>query len=222
MKITIKKIGVLFALLLIITTTSFSNNSTQSPQNINIDSRFLLEGKKLIDPRSIKKIDEIGNELFTKTGISVYIHALDFYPVNKFKDIKAKVAYIKELEKEVVSGLEEPFVLLSMAVKNRHVNIISSKGLESIVDKDDVLDNYVVPLLASKDKNTPYAKVSAAVLNGYAEISDSIAESKGFKLKSSIGSGNTDFTSVWKVFMYFIVISGLLLYTYAVLRAKKA
>lgn len=222
MKITLTKIGVLFALLLTITTTSFSANSTQTPQNINIDSRFLLEGKKLIDPRSIQKIDEIGNELFSKTGVSVYLHALDFYPVNKFQDVEAKVAYIKELEQGIVEKLDSPFVLLSMAVKNRHVNIISSRGLESIVDRDDILDNYVVPLLASKDKNTPYAKVSAAVLNGYAEISDSIAESKGFKLESSIGSGNTDFTSVWKVFMYFIVISGLLAYTYAVLRAKKA
>jgi hypothetical protein len=215
------KIGVLFALLLTITTTSFSADSTQTPQNINIDSRFLLEGKKLIDPRSIKKIDEIGNELFSKTGVSVYIHALDFYPVNKFKDMKAKMRYIKELEKGIVEKLDTPFVLFSMAVKNRHVNIIYSKELNSIIDKDDILDNYVVPLLASKDKNTPYAKVSAAVLNGYAEIADTIAESKGLKLESSIGSGNTDFTSVWKVFMYFIVVIGLLLYTYAVLRAKK-
>ena len=217
------KIGVLFALLLTITTTSFSADPVQqTPQDINIDSRFLLEGKKLIDPRTIQKIDEIGNELFSKTGVSVYIHTQDFYPVNKFENMKAKMEYIRELEQGIVKKLDTPFVLLTMAVKNKHVNIISSKGLESIIDRDDILDNYIVPLLASRDKNTPYAKVSASVLNGYAEISDTIAESKGFKLESSIGSGNTDFTSVWKVFMYFIVISGLLAYTYAVLRAKKA
>jgi hypothetical protein len=219
---TFTKIGVLFALLLTLTTLSFSANNSTTPKTINIDSRFLLEGKKLIDPRTIKKIDEIGNELFSKVGINIYIHALDFYPINKFKDMDAQIAYTKELEHKIIENLDTPFVLLTIAVKNRHVNIISSKDLESIVDKDDILDNYIIPLLASKDKNTPYAKVSAAVLNGYAEISDSIAESKGFELKSSIGSGNTDFTSVWKVFMYFIVISGLLLYTYAVLRAKKA
>ncbi|SFV55394.1 Arginine/ornithine antiporter ArcD [hydrothermal vent metagenome] len=212
----------LFALLITLTTSIFSDNNISSkvPQNINIDSRFLLEGKKLIDPRSIKKIDEIGNELFNKTGVNVLVYAQDFYPKN-FDNKGEEIAYTKKLEQGLVQEQKNSFVLFTMAVKNRHVNIIASKDIESSIDKDDILDNFVIPLLASKDKNTPYAKVSAAVLNGYAEIADSIAEDRGLKLESSIGSGNTNFTSIWRVFMYFIVISGLLVYTYAVLRAKK-
>ena len=46
------------------------------------------------------------------------------------------------------------------------------------LNKNDILDGYVVPLLASKDKNTLFAKVSAATLNGYAAIADILAESK--------------------------------------------
>ncbi len=222
MKITITKIGVLLALLFGIITPSFSAENTTIPEDINIDSRFLLDGKKMIDPRTIKKIDEIGSELFTKTGVSVFVHALPFYPINEFENMDKKMAYIKRFEENITKSLDTPFVLLTMAIRDKHVNIISSQKLKSMVDKNDVLDNFVVPLLASKDKNTPYAKVSASVLNGYAEIADSIAEAKDIKLESSIGSGNSDFTSIWKVFIYTVVVIGLLLYTYAVLRAKKA
>ncbi|MCH9740578.1 MAG: hypothetical protein K0U38_07030 [Epsilonproteobacteria bacterium] len=221
MKTLFKNIGVLFALLITLTTFSFSDNNA-TPQLINnIDSRFLIEGKKLIDPRSVQKIDEIGNELFSKTGVNIYVYAKDFYPINEFESIKAKHTYIKGLEDDIVAKLDSPYVLLSMAVKEKHVNLLSSSDVSPMVDKDDILDNFIIPLLASKDKNTPYSKVSAAILNGYAEVADRVAEVKGLKLESSIGSGNTNFTSVWKVFMYFIVITGLLAYTYAVLRARK-
>lgn len=222
MRTILTKTGVLFALLLILTTASFSdNNSTQVPQIKNIDSRFLLEGKKLIDPRTVEKIDEIGNELFSKTGVNIFVHLQDTYPIDEFKDIEAKMAYIKELEQGIVDKLNAPFVLFTMAVKNKHVNIISSDELNSIVDRDDVLNSFVVPILVSKDKNTNYAKVSVAIFNGYAEISDSIAEAKGIKLDSSVGSGNTNFTSVWRWIMYFIVVSGLLVYAYAYIRQRK-
>ena len=222
MKNLLTKIGVLFALLLTITTASFSdNNISQVPQIKNIDSRFLLEGKKLIDPRTVEKIEEIGNELFSKTGVNLLIHLQDSYSIAKFKDIEAKRAYIKEFEQDIVDKLDAPFILFTMAVKNKHVNIITSDELKSIVDRDDVLNNFVVPILVSKDKNTNYAKVSVAIFNGYAEISDSVAEAKGIELKSSVGSGNTDFTSIWRWIMYFIVISGLSVYTYAYIRQKR-
>ncbi len=57
------------------------------------------------------------------------------------------------------------------------------------IDKDSILDRHIVsPVWQSKDKNSLYAKVSAAMLNGYASIADEIAESRGIELKSSIGN----------------------------------
>ncbi len=75
-----------------------------------------------------------------------------------------------------------------MSLEDTHVNILFSKSLEGLIDKDMILNRHIVPPLASRDKNTIYAKVSAAMLNGYASIVDNIAEKRGIKLKSSIGN----------------------------------
>ena len=65
------------------------------------------------------------------------------------------------------------------------------------------------------------SKVSAAALNGYAEISEEIALSKGVTLTSSIGSEGKTASTIWKVFMYTMVLSGIILYFLVILREKK-
>ena len=95
---------------------------------------------------------------------------------------------MKQYEQNIIKDLKKPYVVLTIFVDQMHANVIISDSLKTIVDRDDVLDNYVIPLLASKDKNTLFAKSSAACLNGFAQIADSIAKSKNIKLESSIGS----------------------------------
>lgn len=221
MKSFFNKIGVLFALLLTLSVSITADTNTSVPPKINIDSRFILEGKKSIDPRAIEKIDAMGSELFVKTGVSAYIYATERYQNIKFDNIKSKMAFIKSFEENITKDLKEPFVLLSVSVEDTHINIRYSDELKGMIDRDDILDNNIIPVLASKDKNSVYAKMSAALLNGYAAITDSVAEAKGIKLESSIGSAGTTFSAVWRVFMYFVIISGLLVYTYAVLKSRK-
>ena len=96
-----------------------------------------------------------------------------------------------------------------------------SKDLESIIDKDDILDGYVIPLLASKDKNTLFAKTSAASLNGYAQIADSIAKNANIKLESSIGSEGKTAGTLWRVFIYTLVVFGIIAYTLIVMRERR-
>jgi len=221
MKSFFYKIGVLLALLLTLTAISSADTNTSVPKKINIDSRFILEGKKNIDPRAIEKIDAMGRELFVKTGVSVYIYATERYQNIKFDNTQSKIAFIKSFEENITKDLKKPFALLSVSVEDTHINIRYSDDLKGVIDRDDILDNNIIPVLASKDKNSVYAKMSAALLNGYAAITDSVAESKGIVLKSSIGSGGTTFSAIWRVFMYFIIVTGLLAYTYAVLKSRK-
>ncbi|XPS40232.1 hypothetical protein ACN2C3_00595 [Aliarcobacter butzleri] len=101
------------------------------------------------------------------------------------------------------------------------VNLIFTEDFKNIIDKNEILDGYVVPLLASKDKNSLYAKVSAATLNGYAAIADTLADSKNIKLENSIGNSGKVSGTIWRVFMYTLVVVALLVYTYAVLRKRK-
>jgi len=215
------KIGVLFALLLTSTAFLTADTNRSVPTKTDIDSRFILEGKKSIDPRAIEKIDTMGNELFLKTGVSVYIYAVERYANKMHNDTKSKIEFIKSFESNITKNLKDPFALLTVSVDDQQVNIIYSDELKSAIDRDHILDRNIIPLLISKDKNSVYAKVSAALLNGYAAITDSIAESKGLKLESSIGSEGTTFSDIWRIFMYTIISIGLLVYAYAMFKSRK-
>jgi len=230
MRVLFKKLGVLIALLLITETSSLiasenANVSTPSsavPQVININSRFILEGKELIDPRTIQKIDEMGKELFEKTGVNVYIYTKKSYLNKEVKDKKEKYTLIKEYEESILTKVKNPYVLISVAVDNMHINMFNSEDLNKVVDKDRILDRAIVPILVSKDKNSIYSKLSVALLNGYGEIVDIVAmELKGIKLDSSIESGASAFKEFWRYFMYFLVITGLVVYIYAMRRGRK-
>lgn len=188
--------------------------------NLNA-SNFILSDDGLVDPRAASKINEIGTEAKSKLGVNIYIYAKQSLNLDTNTSTQDKIKYIKNYESEIVNSLAKPFVLLTIAVEDTHVNLIVSSKLKETVDKNEVLNGYVVPLLASKDKNTTYAKASAALLNGYAAIADMIAESKSIKLESSIGSSGKIAGTIWRVLMYSLIVVGILLYTFAVLRRKK-
>lgn len=203
------KAGVIFSLLLFFITLQASEN------------KYILHDEGLVDPRASEKIFEIGSEVEKKIGSKIYLYLKYDYGISDDVSIKDKFAKIKEYESNIVKELDGSYVLITMSLDHTHVNLYKSSDLNEVVDKDDILNGYIIPLLASKDKNTLLSKTSAAMLNGYAQIGDVLAENKGIKLDSSLGSGGKTAGTIWKVFMYFLVIGGLLLYTYAVLKSKK-
>jgi len=184
-------------------------------------SKFVLNDGGVIDPRVMEKIDQIGDESQKKLGVNIYVYAKKSYNLNEDISTKDKIKYIKDYETNIVKDLVNPYVILTVSLDDTHVNLIVSSELKNVVDKNEILNEYVVPLLASKDKNTLFAKASAAILNGYAAIADIVAESKNVKLESSIGSSGKVAGTIWKVFMYTLVVAGILLYTFAVLKRKK-
>lgn len=207
-KINFLKVGVIFSLLLFLC----SNLSAQ---------QFILNDDKLIDDRAAIKINEIGAEVKSKLGVNIYVYAKSNLGLGENVKTKDKIDFIKNSENQIVSTLEAPYVLLTIAVEETHVNLLFSEDLKEIIDKDDILDGYIVPLLASNDKNTLFAKVSAATLNGYAAIADTIAEANQITLESSIGNAGKVSSTIWRVLMYTLVVLGLLAYTYAILRKRK-
>ena len=207
-KINFSKVGVIFSLLLFL----YSNLNAQE---------YILSDDGLIDPRAKEKINQIGAEVKSKLGVNVYIYAKSNLGLEENIKTKDKIEFIKKNEEQIIATLEKPYVLLSIAIEETHVNLLFSDEFKNVLDKNDILDGYVVPLLASKDKNTLFAKVSAATLNGYAAIADTIAESKNIKLESSIGNAGKISSTIWRVVMYTMIVLGLLAYTYAILRKRK-
>ena len=202
------KIGVIFSLLFFLC------------QNLNAQE-FILNDDKLIDIRAKEKINQIGAETKSKLGVNIYVYAKSTLGLDENIKTKDKLEVIKNHENQLLTTLEKPYVLLSVFVEETHVNLLFSDEFKDVLNKDDILDGYVVPLLASKDKNTLFAKVSAATLNGYAAVADTIAESKNVKLESSIGNAGKISSTIWRVVMYTMIVVGLLAYTYAVLRKRK-
>ncbi|RBQ28873.1 hypothetical protein [Aliarcobacter vitoriensis] len=202
------KVGVIFSLLLFLYTNSFAQN-------------YILNDDSLIDDRAKVKITQIGEEVKSKLGVNIYIYAKSNLGLDANITTKDKIEIVKLHENEILKTLQTPYVLITIYVEENMVNLNFSDNLKDSIDKNDILNGYVVPLLASKDKNTLYAKVSAATLNGYAAIADKLAEKQDIKLESSIGSAGKISSTIWRVFMYFLIISGLLAYTYAVLRKRK-
>jgi hypothetical protein len=191
------------------------------PLNASIN-KYVISDDVVIDDRTAQKILEIGSEVKSKTNVNIYVNAKTTLGIDEKIPTKEKIEFIKKYESELVLKLEKPYVLLNIALEQTHVNILVSKELEKVIDKNDILNGYVVPLLASKDKNTLFTKVSAAVLNGYDEIADQIAHANGVeKLEAGIPDSGKTAGTIWKVFMYTLVFGGIILYTFAVLRSKK-
>lgn len=202
------KVGVIFSLLLFLYTNSFAQN-------------YIINDDELLDPRVKEKIKEIGNEVKTKLGVNIYINVKGTLGLEPKLSTKEKIELIKLYEENILKNIENPYVILTIALEETHVNLYFSENLKEIINKDDILNSYVVPLLASKDKNTLASKISAASLNGYSAIAETIANSKNIILDSNIGNEGKVSSTIWRVFVYFLVVSGLLAYTYAVLKKRK-
>ena len=207
-KLNSLRVGVILSLLFL-----FCQNLTAQTLILNDD--------KLIDDRAKEKINQIGAETKSKLGVNIYVYTKSTLGLDENIKTKDKLEVIKNHENQLLATLEKPYVLLTISVEETHVNLLFSDEFKNVLDKNDILDGYVVPLLASKDKNTLFAKVSAATLNGYAAIADTIAESKNIKLESSIGNAGKISSTIWRVVMYTMIVLGLLAYTYAILRKRK-
>jgi hypothetical protein len=172
----------------------------------NLQATYLLNSDGLLNEKVSLKIEEMGSELFSKTGVSAYAYVS--------KDIGEND--IIDFEKQLSLKLKEPYVLLTLAVENQKVDIISSKEVESLYDKERTLspfswDGTIIPILADRKMKDKY---NVATLNGYADIVEQIAKSKGIKLKSAIGSTNRSLLHYLRYGVYGFLVFVILGYLY--------
>ncbi len=182
---------------------------------------YILTHDGLIDQRAQDKIFQIGSEVKSKLNANIYVDIKENNGVDIKLPREQRVQKMRQIEQALVKDLPKPYAVLTIAVDQLYASILMSDDLKEILDKDEILDSYVIPLLASKDKNTLFAKTSAAALNGYAQIADSLARSQNIELVSSIGSGGKVASTIWKMVMYTIVLSGIVLYAIIVMRERK-
>jgi hypothetical protein len=167
--------------------------------------------QNVIKQSSFDKISELSNELYLKTGASIVVHLMG-----------QTNGGILEYEKNISSTLTAPYVFLAFSAKDQKIDIVVSSDLQSVVNKNEILNTFIIPILAAQDKNALDTKYSAAVLNGVAEIADEIAASKNIKLDSSIGSESRNFMQGLRALFYGIVFVSLVIYFYRLYQRRRA
>lgn len=165
----------------------------------------------LVNDRAVGEIEKIGNEVKNKTGISIYLCAKKSIDNQK----------IKIFEKKLSKKLNKPFILLAMAANEQKVDIMTSPQTKDLIDVDDILSPFsgtIIPILTERKGEDKY---SAAMLNGYADIADRVADKIGVKLSSSVGNTNRILINILRIIVYGSFLYFVIMYTRKKILAKK-
>jgi len=192
-----------------------------------------------------QEIEDLGKELYDKTGIAVRVIMLKKLP---------KDQTISEYEKSIADQFKEPTVLLTFSELDQKVDILAKPhSLYKLFDKKQILSpvaSYVqslfmalffthsweefketvsdyggsiIPLLAQKSKKEQDTinKYAAAIFNGYADLTSQIATSKGVKLSHDVGNANKDVLAILKVLFYGFILYAIVAYIRIRLKHKR-
>ncbi len=158
----------------------------------------------LLRPEASKLIEQMGEELFSKTGINEYVVATNENFPEKFN----LVAYSKRYE----ANISKPYVMLIFAPnalitqesgqKGRVAVIPSSEALAALYSKRDVMDA-TIDVIAAKDKNTKEDKYNIGIVQGFSELADQIASSKNVKMTTTLPNETRTIIGYVKIVVYF-------------------
>jgi hypothetical protein len=152
-------------------------------------------------------IEQIGEELYAKTGIHGYVVATN----EQFPEHYNLFTYAKRYD----ANASKPYVMLIFAPnavitvksqKKGRVGIIpSSKEIASMYDRGDVMDA-MIGVVASVDKNKVEDKHAIGIVQGFSELADELADAKGVKLEHTIKETRQ---GIW-VLQVIVIIGALL------------
>ena len=162
----------------------------------------------ILKPEASVLIEDMANELFSKTGINGYIVATnENFPLG---------FNLVEYSKKYEANVSKPYIMLIFAPnavitaksgeKGRVALISSSNELTLLYDKSDVMDA-TIDVIAAKDKNTKEDKFNIGVVQGFSELADQIASSKNVEMTTTLPNETRIIIGVLQV----VVIIGALL-----------
>lgn len=198
-------------------------------------AEFLYKDDVINNPKFTQSIESVGRELKAKTGVSLYLVMVrDLENNESISDFEKRIAYetndsavimtFVELQKQV-DILARPTSLYNSFNKAQVLNpnatfigaVVSSLMFARTFDEaKEFMGNRggtVLPILAERTKGKEtVAKYSVAMYNGYSDVAEQIAASKGKTLSSSAGNGSRDFIDLIRFIFYSIILYGLGLY----------
>lgn len=203
--------------------------------NSSLVAQYLYKDELIFNPAFDAEIQKLGSELYQKTGISLRLVML-----KKLPDSKNIVEYEKELLEEFNSptilltfseidtkvdilanetSLYNYFdkkQILSPVASPVQAFIIALFYSNSFASFKETLSSYggtIIPLLAQKAKDGEVlGKYSGSMFNGYADIAEQVAASKGVVLENGVGNANQQSIFFVKVLFYGFILYGIFLY----------
>lgn len=197
--------------------------------NTALCAQYLYKDELIFNPAFNAEVEKLGSELHEKTGISLRLVMLKELP----KDMS-----IVDYEKELIKEFSSPTILLTFSEMDSKVDIYANqRSLYEYFDKKQVLSpisspvqafvialmnmdfsdmssgGTILPLLAQKAKEGELlGKYAGSMFNGYADIAEQIAASKGVVLDNAVGNANQTSIFLVKVLFYGFIVYGIFLY----------
>ncbi len=192
-----------FALLLIST-----------PLLLFAQNRFILVNDGIMPPKEVKKIEQMGQELYEKTKIPVFVAAVA--DLNKTRPVDL----LENIKKDYPT-----YILLYFSTKPMAVNIFASDDARKLIDIDQILSplpwrGTIRPVMSPAFSKNENVKYEVALFNGYADIVDQIAQSMGVELESSVGSKSRTTFQIVRAIFY--TIFAFVLLQFIIKRKKRA
>ena len=198
-------------------------------------AEYLYKDDVVHNPKFTEKIENLGAELYEKSGISLRLIMI--------RDLPDGMGIV-EYEKKIIQEFTAPTILLVFAELNSQVDIfVNDTSLYKHFDRGQVLspvastaqavaiaflfaksiDNFkelandsggtILPLLGAKAKSGEVTgKYAAAMYNGYVDIAGQVAESVNVQLKHGNGQGGKYVLTIIKVLFYGVILMALIMY----------
>jgi len=166
--------------------------AAETLQGSNLPHEIVLVNQNILSPAVSEKIAVLGQELASKSDV--------FAGVAVYESLDGKT--LKEAAAQL--NLTPPYALLMLAKAEHKVEIFADPQTLKLFDKEKILSPYpssgsILPILASKNGKDIF---NAAVLNGYADLAEQIAASKGVSLQNAVGSQNRRTLDAFRIFIY--------------------
>jgi len=190
------------------------------------------------------QVEQLGSELYVKTGISLRLVML--------KEIPEGMDVV-EYEKKLLATFKEPTILLLFAESSSDIDIqVNDTSLYKYFDRKQVLspvasavqafimalvyaDSWesfnelrkdyggsILPLIAGKTKPEQLVgKYAASMFNGYIDIAHQVSTAKGVVLQNDPGDTNQETLFYVKLFFYGFVVYGIVLYIRRVIYRRR-
>ena len=167
-----------------------------------LNATYILKDN-LLKPEASKMIEEMGSELHDKTGINGYLIATNESFPERFNFVEYSKQFESNMSKPYVLFIFAPFAVITeeSEQKGRVGFISSSDEVKKLYDYNDVRDA-AIDVVAVKDKNKPEDKHNIGIVQGFSELADQIAASKGVKLTKTIPNESHIVILILKVLVY--------------------